>query len=203
MDRGIPSEEQLAQLRAMKPPVLYLVGTPRARVRETNDQWEKLAWQKIKDTVEVKLFSQEQELYVVAKSQGRQEKEKAIRRRKLARLLWSLRAMRRKETKRDRLLMRLGAAQARAGRAARFVEVRLPKEGEAVDRQSFAFQLNHDRLEEAELYDGHYLLRSNLTDKEPQWLWKLYILLVEIEAVFKSFKNDLKLRPIFHSRTEG
>jgi len=49
------------------------------------------------------------------------------------------------------------------------------------------------------LYDGHYLLRSNLSDKEPEWLWKLYILLVEIEAVFKSFKNDLGLRPIYHS----
>jgi len=54
-------------------------------------------------------------------------------------------------------------------------------------------------LKDAELYDGHYLLRSNLTDKELEWLWKLYILLVEIEAVFKSFKNDLGLRPIYHS----
>ncbi len=50
------------------------------------------------------------------------------------------------------------------------------------------------------------MLRSNLTEQEPEWLWKLYMLLVEIEAVFRSFKNDLQVRPIYHSverRMEG
>lgn len=64
---------------------------------------------------------------------------------------------------------------------------------------SFRFQLDQAALKEAELYDGHYLLRSNLSDEEPEWLWKLYMLLVELEAVFKRFKQDLGLRPIYHS----
>jgi len=206
MDRGIPTEEVLAEMRAAQPPVHYLVGTPRARVRATRSQWEALPWQKIKDTVEVKLFREGAELYVVAKSGGRQDKEMAMRRKKLARLLWALRRMRR-ETSRDRLLLRLGAAKAKAGRAASLVEINLPvaaqtkkkKQGQRVEPGSFTFQLKKEELKEAELYDGHYLLRSNLSDKEPEWLWKLYILLVEIEAVFKSFKNDLGLRPIYHS----
>jgi transposase len=206
MDRGVPTEGQLAEMRAAQPPVHYLVGTPRARVRQTRRQWESLPWQQIKDSVEVKLFRDGEELYVVAKSGGRQEKENAMRRKKLARLLRALRGMR-QETSRDRLLMRLGAAKAKAGRAASLVEIRLPaaaktkkeKKGQSVEPGSFTFKLKKEELKEAELCDGHYLLRSNLSDQEPEWLWKLYMLLVEIEAVFKSFKNDLGLRPIYHS----
>ena len=209
MDRGIPTEAVLAEMRAADPPVHYLVGTPRARVRQTRSQWEALPWQKIKNTVEVKLFREGEELYVVAKSGGRQAKEIAMRRKKLARLLWTLRGLRR-ETSRDRFLQRLGAAKSKAGRAAKLVTLQLPtpaagaakaKRSKAIPMVpgSFGFQLDKAALKEAELYDGHYLLRSNLSDKEPEWLWKLYMLLVEIEAVFKSFKNDLGLRPIYHS----
>jgi hypothetical protein len=208
MDRGIPTEEVLAEMRAAQPPVHYLVGTPRARLRQTRDQWEALPWQKVKDTVEVKLFRDGAELYVVAKSAGRQAKEIAMRRKKLARLLWALRGLRR-ETSRDRLLLRLGAAKAKAGRAAALVEIHLPapapaqKKGQPHIQKlapgSFTFALKQEELKAAELYDGHYLLRSNLSEKEPAWLWKLYMLLVEIEAIFKSFKNDLGLRPIYHS----
>lgn len=206
MDRGIPTEEVLAEMRAADLPVCYLVGTPRARGRQTRSQWEALAWQKIKDTVEVKLFREGEELFVVAKSGGRQAKETAMRRRKLATLLWTLRSLRR-ESSRDRLLLRLGAAKSKAGRAAALVEIQLPtaqkgtkqKQKQQVEPGSFKFRLLKEALKESELYDGHYLLRSNLSDKEPEWLWKLYMLLVEIEAVFKSFKNDLGLRPIYHS----
>jgi hypothetical protein len=165
-----------------------------------------LPWHKIKGTIEVKLFGEGTELYVVAKSGGRRDKETAMRRKKLARLLRALRGLRR-ETSRDRLLQRLGAAKSEAGRAASLLEIHLPaavpapgkKPGQRVAPGSFTFKLKKEALKEAELYDGHYLSRSNLSDKEPEWLWKLYIRLVEIEAVFKSFKNDLGLRPIYHS----
>ena len=207
MDRGIPTEEVLAEMRAADPPIHYLVGTPRARVRQTRSHWESLAWQKVKGTVEVKLFREGQELFVVANSSGRRDKENAMRRKKLARLLWTLRALRR-ETSRDRLLQRLGAAKSKAGRAAGLVEIHVPstlpkrkgrRSGQKLEPGSFRFALRKEALKDAELYDGHYLLRSNLSDKEPEYLWKLYMLLVEIEAVFKSFKNDLGIRPIYHS----
>ena len=198
MDRGIPTEEQLTELRASTPPVRYLVGTPRARVKATRAQWQDLPWQQVQGTVEVKLFREDKELYVVAKSDGRRQKEIAIRRKKLARLLRTLRGMRR-ETSRDRLLQRLGAARQKAGRAAAFVRVQMPAADQPVTRATFRFAVQQEKLADAELYDGHYLLRSNLTQDEPAWLWKLYMLLVEIEGVFRTFKNDLHIRPIYHS----
>ena len=135
---------------------------------------------------------------MVAKSDGRRQKEIAIRRKKLARLLWTLRGMRR-EKSRDRLLQRLGAARQKAGRAAGFVQVQVPTADQRVSRETFRFSVLQEKLADAELYDGHYLLRSNLSAEDPAWLWKLYMLLVEIEGVFRSFKNDLHLRPIYHS----
>jgi hypothetical protein len=197
MDRGIPTEEHLTEMRASDPPVRYLVGTPRSQVKATRDRWKNLPWQKVQGTVEVKLFREDKELYVVAKSDGRRQKEIAIRRKKLARLLWTLRGMRR-EKSRDRLLQRLGAARQKAGRSARFVSVQLPAADQPVSRETFRFSVEQEKLDEAELYDGHYLLRSNLTEQEPEWLWKLYMLLVEIEGVFRTFKNDLHVRPIYH-----
>jgi transposase len=199
MDRGIPTEEQLTELRTRRPEVKYLVGTPRARVKTTHAKWEALAWQQVQGSVEVKLFTEAEELYVVARSEGRQQKELAIRRKKLARYLRTLRAMR-PEASRDRLLMRVGAAKAKAGRAQRFVTLSLPAKDQAPARNTFSFRLDRAKLKEAELYDGHYLLRSNLTEQEPAWLWKLYMLLVQIEAVFRSFKNDLGIRPIHHQK---
>lgn len=197
MDRGIPTEEQLAAIRAGQSQVKYLVGTPRGRVKQTRDKWESAPWTQVRDSVQVKLFKEEGELYVVARSEGRQQKEIAIRRKKLARLLWALRGMR-KETQRDRLLMRWGAAKARAGRAAGMVEVRLPGKEEEISAQTFSFAVRKEKLKEAQLYDGHYLLRTNLSDKEPEWLWQLYMLLVRIEGVFRCFKNDLGIRPVYH-----
>ena len=96
--------------------------------------------QKVRDSVEVKLYEHEGELYVLAKSQGRQAKEIAIRRKRLARLLRKLRAMRKSLPKRDQLLLRIGAAKKEAGRAFGFVKIRLPQKEEAVTRDTFLFK---------------------------------------------------------------
>ena len=94
MDRGIPTEEILAEMRSAEQPTLYLVGTPKNKISEHEKQWLELPWQKVRDSVEVKLYTHQNELYVLAKSEGRQQKEMAMRRKRLARLLWKLRAMR-------------------------------------------------------------------------------------------------------------
>src|SRR5947207_4179418 len=100
MDRGIPTEEILAEMRSAEQPTLYLVGTPKSKISEHEKQWLELPWQKVRDSVEVKLYTHQNELYVLAKSEGRQQKEMAMRRKRLARLLWKLRAMRdRKSTR--------------------------------------------------------------------------------------------------------
>jgi transposase len=198
MDRGIPTGEVLAEMRTCGREAFYLVGTPRGRVAKYEKQWLDLAWHKVRDSVEVKLFSQDGEMYVLAKSEGRQATEIAIRRKKLARLLWKLRAMRRSCPKRDQLLMRVGAAKTEAGRAFGYVKIQLPPAGQAVTRQTFTFQVDKDKLREAQLRDGHYLLRTNLVAEDPAVLWDRYMQLVQVEAAFKSLKSDLGIRPIHH-----
>jgi transposase len=198
MDRGIPTEAVLAEMRAGEREMFYLVGTPRGRVNKYEKQWLDLPWRKVRDSVEVKLFSQDGELYVLAKSEGRQAKEIAIRRKKLARLMRKLRAMRRSCPKRDQLLMRVGAAKTEAGRAFGFVKINLPQAGQEVRRETFTFQVDKAKLKEAQLRDGHYLLRTNLVAEDPAVLWDRYMQLVQIEAAFKCLKSELGIRPIYH-----
>jgi transposase len=198
MDRGIPTEAVLAEMRDAEQEMFYLVGTPKGRVTKYEKQWLDLPWQKVRDSVEVKLFSQDGELYVLAKSEGRQAKEIAIRRKRLAGLMRKLRAMRRSCPKRDQLLMRVGAAKTEAGRAFGFVKINLPKAGQEVTRETFTFQVDKVKLKEAQLRDGHYLLRTNLVAEDPAVLWDRYMQLVQIEAAFKCLKSELGIRPIYH-----
>ena len=197
MDRGIPTEEVLAQMRRQQD-TFYLVGTPRSKIQQYERRWLELPWQKVRASVEVKLFSEGGELYVLAKSEGRQAKERAMRRKKLARLLWKLHAMRLHPPSRDQLLLRIGAARKDAGRAARFVHITIPPEGMPVTAQSFIFHLEKQQLQQAELRDGHYLLRSNMTAEDPAVLWERYIQLTQIEAAFRTMKSELGIRPIYH-----
>ena len=198
MDRGIPTEAVLAEMRVSQRAMFYLVGTPRGRVKQYEKQWLDLPWHKVRDSVEVKLFGQDGEVYVLAKSEGRQAKEIAIRRKKLARLMRKLRAMRRSCPKRDQLLMRVGAAKTEAGRAFGFVKINLPKAGQEVTRETFTFQIDKAKLKECQLRDGHYLLRTNLVAEDPSVLWDRYMQLVQIEAAFKCLKSELGIRPIYH-----
>jgi transposase len=198
MDRGIPTEEILEEMRASDREIFYLVGTPRSKVRQYEKKWLDLPWQKVRESVEVKLFAEAGELYVLAKSEGRRAKERAMRRKKLARLLRKLRAMRRSGPRRDQLLLRIGAARKEAGRAFRFLHLELPLEGQAVTRHSFQFRVDRPRLTAAELQDGHYLLRSNLVGENPTVLWERYMQLAQIEAAFKAMKSELGIRPLYH-----
>jgi transposase len=198
MDRGIPTEALLREMRTSREETFYLVGTSRAKIREYEKQWLELPWQKVRGSVEVKLFARDGELYVLAKSEGRQAKEMALRRKRLARLLRKLRALRRSCPKRDQLLMRVGAAKTDAGRAFGFVRINLPQADREVTRETFTFQLDKAKLKEAELRDGHYLLRTNLVAEDPAVLWDRYVQLTQIEAAFKCLKSDLGIRPIHH-----
>jgi Transposase DDE domain len=176
----------------------YLVGTPKGKINQHEKKWLELPWKKVRDSVDVKLYEHEGELYVLAKSEGRQAKEIAIRRKRLARLLRKLRAMRKSLPKRDQLLLRIGAAKKEAGRAFGFVKIRIPQKDEAVTRRTFSFQVDKVKLKRSQQRDGHYLLRSNLTGEDPAVLWARYVQLTQIESVFRSLKSELGIRPIYH-----
>src|SRR5215471_17328904 len=190
MDRGIPTEAILKEMREPERQTFYLVGTPKGRINQHEKKWLDLPWQKVRDSVEVKLYQHEGELYVLAKSSGRQAKEVAM--------LRKLRAMRKSLPKRDQLLLRIGAAKKEAGRAFGFVKIQLPQKDEAVTRSTFRFHSDKVKLKAAEQRDGHYLLRSNLTGEDPAVLWTRYVQLTQIESVFRSLKSELGIRPIYH-----
>ncbi len=198
MDRGVPTEAILKDMRDPQRQTFYLVGTPKSKINQHEKKWLDLPWQKVRDSVEVKLYEHEGELYVLAKSGGRQAKENAMRRKRLVRLVRKLRAMRKSLPKRDQLLLRVGAAKKEAGRAFGFVKIQMPSADQAVTRETFSFEVDKVKLKAAEQRDGHYLLRSNLTGEDPAVLWTRYVQLTQIESVFRSVKSELSIRPIGH-----
>jgi len=193
MDRGIPTEEVLAEMRAADPPISYLVGTPKGRLSKLEQDLVTLPWQAVREGVDVKLLAQEQELYVLAQSLPRIHKERAMRRRQLKWLWARLKQISAMKIDRKELLMKLGDARGKARAAWRLIDVEVATEG-----ASFSFTLNRKKLRHVRRREGRYLLRTNLCGKDPPHLWQFYIQLVEVEAAFKTMKDDLNLRPIYH-----
>lgn len=198
MDRGIPTEEVLAEMRASDPPIHYLVGTPKGRLTQYEQQLLERPWQVVRQGVQVKLLPQEQELYVLAQSEDRVNKERAMRRRQLKGLVKRLKALQAMELSRDKLLLKLGAAKSQFPAVWRLIALQVPKEGEPLAVPNFTFKLRTEKLRQVRRREGRYLLRSNLGAEDPGRLWQFYILLTQVEAAFKDFKDDLSLRPIFH-----
>jgi transposase len=193
MDRGIPTEAVLAQMRQADPPVQYLVGTPKGRLSRLEKSLLAKPWAEARPGVQVKLLPQDGELYVFAQSADRVAKERAMRRRQM-RWLWArLAQLAGMKLTREELLMRLGAARKQARTAWRLMVIEV-----AADRASFSYRLDRNKLRQARRREGRYLLRTNLTDDEPARLWSLYLQLVSIEEAFKNLKGDLAIRPVFH-----
>jgi transposase len=199
MDRGIPTEDTLAEMRAAQTPTHYLVGTPRGRLSQLEKQFLTKPWAEVRNTVQVKLVEQDGELYILARSGGRRDKEQAMRRRRLKKLIKRLHELRQQKLTRDQLLIKLGAARKEAGAGVyRLIDIQLPGKDQPVAPETFCFKLNWPKLREARRREGSYLLRSNLTDSDPAKLWAFYLQLVEIEQAFKELKGDLAIRPIYH-----
>jgi hypothetical protein len=127
MDRGIPTEEVLAEMRASDPPVHYLVGTPKWRLSHYEKQLLEQPWQAVREGVQVKLLSQEGELYVLAESKDRVNKERAMRRRQLKGLVKRIKDLAKTELSRDQLLLRLGAAKSQYPAAWRLVAIQIQR----------------------------------------------------------------------------
>lgn len=199
MDRGIPTEAHLAQLRERG--ASYLVGTPKGRLTQLEQQLLRLPWHEARPSVQVKLLAQPAELYVWVQSAARVHKERAMRRRRLKRLWARLHALQRQRPTYETLLLKLGAAKKEAGRAWALVQVTLPApppKEERARRVDFTFTLDTAKLRRVRRREGRYLLRSNLTETDPAQLWECYLQLVEVEAAFKALKGELAVRPIYH-----
>ena len=193
MDRGVPTEEVLGEMRACDPPVQYLVGTPKGRLTRLEQDLLAKPWQQARPGVELKLLPQDGELYVFAQSRDRVAKERAMRRRQLKWLWKRLTEIAAMKLTREELLMKLGAARSHAPTAWRLVAVKVPK-----GSTTLSYRLKRDKLRQARRREGRYLLRTNLTESDPAQLWSYYLKLVAIEEAFKNLKGDLAIRPIFH-----
>mgnify|MGYP006294178859 CR=1 FL=1 len=200
MDRGIPTEETLGEMR--REGVGYLVGTPKGKLTKLEASLLEKPWEQARENVRVKLLEEEEnELYIYVESADRIAKERGMRRRKLKKLWARLKKLQEMKLTRDQLMMKLGAAKTEAGRAWNLVNIRVyqhPKEGKKKRLAGLLFALNKEKLREVRRREGRYLLRTNLASQSPDQLWEKYILLTQIEQAFKELKSDLSIRPVYH-----
>jgi len=170
------------------------VGTPRGRLSQYEKRLTEVPWQMAREGVSVKLLADGQELYVLAQSKDRVNKERAMRRRQLKGIWKRLKELQKMKLKRDELLKKLGAALHDDPVGARLIQTNV-----APQTARLTFTLRKDKLRQARKREGRYLLRSNITTgRSAEELWQFYIQLTEVEAAFKNLKDDLALRPIHH-----
>jgi hypothetical protein len=193
MDRGIPTEAVLEEMRAADPPVRYLVGTPKGRLNRLEQALVAKPWHQARPGVKVKLLPEADELYVFAESADRIAKERSMRRRQLKWLWARLAQLQGMRLSRDALLMKLGSANTKAPGAWPLVELDLDEQ-----QPKFTYRLNRKKLRQVRRREGRYLLRTNLTETDPVKLWNYYLQLVQVEEAFRTLKSDLAIRPIFH-----
>ena len=207
MDRGIPTEDTLAELRARGGQ--YVVGTPKGRLSKLEAALAAKPWQQVRDTVRVKLLPEAEEVTVFIESGDRVHKERAMRRRRMKKLLKQLAALAAKPVAYETLLQKIGAVRHEAGRDARFITVTLPGlpvNGGPKTPVTFSYGIDRDALRQGRRREGRYLLRSNILGGDPASLWEFYLKLGEVEAAFRTLKGDLEIRPVFHQelpRIEG
>lgn len=202
-NRGIPSEEVLAEMRASDPPIYYLVGTPKGRLSKLEAELITRPWEQVRPGVEVKLLSHEGELYVQTQSQDRIGKERAMRKRRLRKLWDRLCELKKMKLSAKALLIKIGEAKKEAGRVFGLIDLKLPNPSKSKRKKSkakvnFSFRINRAKFRDAYRREGRYLLRSNLPEQVPATLWEYYIQLIQVEEAFKNLKGDLGIRPIFH-----
>lgn len=204
MDRGMVSEDNLEYLQTGGRK--YIVGTPRSHLRRFEQELLKSDWQQVREGLEVKLCPSldGKESFILCRSTARAIKEKQIHERfekriekGLAKLVESCQKKKQKVGAIERRVGRLLEANSRAAGLFR-VEVR--------EQADHGAEVVWEKLEEwrmwAELSQGCYLLRSNITDWQAKDLWHAYIQLTEAEAAFRIQKDDLRIRPIWHQREE-
>jgi transposase len=199
-DRGIVSEENLAAIR--KRGGQYLVGTPRSQMKQLEAELQKDDWTQVRPEVEVKKVAipEGEETYILCRTTGRKEKEKAIRSRfsnsmekALQGLEKTIAAGRLKD--RNKMERRLGKIQARHPQVNDLYDVALQDTSEGV---RLFWQMKEDRKKWRESREGAYLLRTNLKAETAEELWSKYMQLTEAEASFRALKSELSIRPLFH-----
>ena len=199
-DRGIVSEDNLAALRRRDGQ--YLVGTARAKLKEYERELLAEDWERIREDVEVKRvgIANGEETYILCRSGGRREKERAMRQLFSKRMETRLLALEKsvatgKLKDRNKIERRIGAMQASYPHVADMYEIAVVQTETGLRVE---WKVLEDRLKWRAAREGAYLLRTNLNEDKAEDLWTKYIQLTEVEASFRALKSELSIRPIFH-----
>lgn len=208
MDRGIVSEQNLEAIRRRGGQ--YLVGTPRKQMKRFEAELLKQDWTQVRPDVEVKQIAipQGDETYILCRTAGRKEKEKAIRHRFSTRMEDALKRLEKTIARgrlkdRNKMERRLGKIQARHPQVNDLFEVALRDTPEGL---RLVWGMKEERKAWRDLREGAYMLRTNLQANSAEELWSKYMQLTEAEASFRALKSELSIRPLFHqkeSRVKG
>src|ERR1700691_1759410 len=201
-DRGIVSEENLAAIR--KRGGQYLTGTPRSQMKQFEAELLKEDWTQVRPEVEVKKvpIPNGEETYILCRTAGRAEKEKAIRNRFSNSMETALKGLAKaivtgRLKDRNKMERRLGKIQARHPQVNDLYDVDLR---DTVEGVRLFWQMKEERRNWRESREGAYLLRTNLQAETAEELWSKYMQLTEAEASFRALKSELSIRPLFHQR---
>ena len=200
-DRGVASEKNLETLRAHGG--AYLVGTPRILLRKVEAALLDGNWQVVREGIEVKVVAApdgSNDTFILCRSSDRREKEAAMHDRferkmedGLARLATTIASGRLRS--RDTLWQRIGRLKAECSRVARAYEITVEGDGRSL---SLSWRKDAAKAAYMRHSEGAYLLRTNLTGESEQELWHMYMQLNDAESAFRTLKQDLSIRPVFH-----
>ena len=197
-DRGITTEDNLQWLRERG--ACYLVGTPKPQLKAFEQHLTEKDWQKASSEVEVKLCPNDNDVYVLARSQGRVQKEHAMRRRVLKACVRDLiklkRSVARGSLKDSKLIeRRIAHLEERHRPMWRFLKHCRHDE----TKQCIQWEWDREKWQAAVNRDGAYLLRAHWPGQHnAAELWQTYVQLTEAEAAFRTMKSEIKVRPIWH-----
>ena len=204
MDRGMAGDDNIEFLKQSGR--RYIIGTPKSMLRQFEQQLLEKDWQSIRDGLEVKLCEAPDgnETFVLCRSRDRAEKEKAIHARFEKRIEDGLRKMQESCRKRKNnpfvISRRLGRLLEKNSRAAGLFKIDVIEEPDG--RARLTWSRKEAWRDWAELSEGCYILRSNITHWSAEDLWHAYIQLTQAEAAFRVHKSDLRIRPVWHQKDE-
>jgi transposase len=211
MDSGMLSAHNLKWLQ--EGDRRYVIGTPKSELRKWEKELvEREGWAQIREDVEVKLCrgpeAEAEETFVLCRSAGRQEKDRAIRERFAQRIRENLESLGRrleracKPADRSQVERQIGRFLGKNTRAAGQFQIDVVDDESLASGVRLKWKERADWTEWADVTEGAYILRSNITDGSAEELWNLYIQLTEAEAAFRIQKSELKIRPVWHQKAE-
>lgn len=204
LDRGMVSDANLAWLKERGSK--YIVGTPKGRVKQFARQVQTGSWEAVRDGLEVQRCPGEDgvETYILCRSRDRAVKEQAMRERFVTRIEEGLikieAACRRSPCEAGKIERRVGRLLGKYTRAAALFAVAVERDAEG--RTTLRWSKRTDTEGWSRSSQGCYVLRSNVADWSADELWRAYMQLAQAEAAFRIQKSDLRLRPVWHQKTE-